>query len=126
MKIGRINNVQQTSTYKPFKAQNHTSLNSIGTSPSISKAPILLTLAAGLAAFAVIKGSKAVENIINSAKKRNTGYIIIPIERKNFELDAKKLRKLPLEIRSQAINALNAAITAEEKNEVIKRFGIAR
>ena len=41
-------------------------------------------------------------------------------------LDTKKLRKLPPAIRSEAIESLNNAITAEEKNEVVKRFGIAK
>ncbi len=80
------------------------------------------------AVYSVINKADEIKNAIDSEIKRRKRpqYISIPIPKTKFELDTKKLRNLPPDIRTKAIEALNSANTSEEKTEVIKKFGIAK
>ncbi len=128
MKISALNNCNlYSNNYKSnvrFSGDN----NAVLSAPiKISKIPPIVIL--GVAAtMAVIKGGSKLKNTVEQIvkKHKNKGYITIPISPKSFELDTTKLRRLPAEIKTQAIEALNKARTMEEKTEIIKKFAIAR
>ena len=130
MRVAGINNVNflKTKSKQPKQKTTSTPLQTLNNNIGIKTEHLtLLGLAVGATVLAIKKGDKIANTISNAFRKnKNTGYIIIPIERKNVELDTQKLRQLPANIRSRAIEALNSALTAEDKTQVIKNFGLVK
>ena len=129
MKISAINSCNSVkNNYSKntlqFKGEHNTTAPSAAAIAKTS--PIIL-----LGVAAVITGIKCADKVKNAVGQliRNhthKAYITITIPKKDFELDTTKLRRLPAEIKTQAIEALNKATTSEEKNTVIKKFAIAK
>lgn len=80
------------------------------------------------ASIALVKNSGKIKDTISGflgkSKKNQTLYI--PFDPGELVLDTKKLKALPKNIKTKAIAELNGAMTAEDKLEVIKKFGIGK
>lgn len=65
---------------------------------------------------------------IQKAKKRRHQYVSIPLRPSTLQLtiDTKKLRALPKDIRLKAMEDLNAVITTEDKQAVLRKYNIGK
>ena len=129
MEISSINNYSNSiNNYeysrKPqysFKGENDNNKNNTGKTAAI--------VAVGItAAVAIVKNAtKLKDTVVKLIKNhKNKAQITIPIKKTKLEISADALRRLPKELKTKAIEALNAAKTNVEKTDVIKRFGIGR
>lgn len=76
---------------------------------------------------AYIKVDKEIEEI-QKAKKRRHQYVSIPLGPSNLmlEIDAEKLRALPKDIKLKAMEDLNAVVTTEDKQAVLRKYNIGK
>lgn len=74
-----------------------------------------------------IKIDKEIDEI-QKAKKRRHQYVSIPLGPSNLllEIDAEKLRSLPKDIKLKAMEDLNAVITTEDKQAVLRKYNIGK
>ncbi len=80
------------------------------------------------AAVALVKNAGKLKNTITQAIKKHytKTHITIPVKKTRLEVSADAIRKLPKEIRTKAIDALNKATKPEEKLAVIREYSIGR
>ncbi len=134
MKISALNHTNNFS----YKNINFAKKNTYKTTPTDNdkfsaskKKPIKgmaalagIIVTAGVIAEQAEKVKASIADAIKKHKDKNVLYI--PFNPGELILDTDKLRKLPKEIKLQAMEALNNAMTAKEKLEVIKKFGIGK
>ena len=74
-----------------------------------------------------IKIDKEIDEI-QKAKKRRHQYVTIPLGPSTLQLslDAQKLRALPKDIKLKAMEELNAVITTEDKQAVLRKYNIGK
>ena len=74
-----------------------------------------------------IKIDKEIDEI-QKAKKRRHQYVSIPLGPSNLmlEIDTEKLRSLPKDIKLKAMEDLNAVITTEDKQAVLRKYNIGK
>ena len=112
MKIPHINFINKHQKYKRTSQANYAEKRD----PLLSKVADFYT-----------KVDEEIDEI-QKAKKRRHQYISIPLGPSNLmlEIDAEKLRSLPKDIKLKAIEDLNAVITTEDKQAVLRKYNIGK
>jgi len=117
-------NFAKRNTYKNTPLDNDTFSIPQKKPAKVTAAVAGVIVAAGVIAEQAEKVKASIADAIKKHKDKNVLYI--PFNPGELTLDTDKLRKLPKEIKLQAMEALNNAMTAQEKLAVIQKFGIGK
>lgn len=129
MQISAINNCNKAinSSKNAANIQYSFKGNDKKSSNETVKTASLVALGVTAAVALVKNAAKLKETVVKVINKHKpSGRIPIPIKKTKLAVSSDALRKLPKEIKTKAIEALNNAKTDIERTEIIKKYGIGR